>query len=558
MTKGSIWQLYPQQLNLSKKIAKLLNCLPVIGQLMLNRSIHSIDAANHFINQSWDHWPPLPNQDKCIQVIKELIEEKKPLIVYGDYDVDGVTSTAILVDILRKAGNPVDFIAPHRFNDGYGLNMNRMAEIAKKNYAGLITIDCGVSNYDEINQLKTENPDIKVIIIDHHKCPAKLPPADAIVNPQLAPDDHPAHHLCSAALIDYIFRTTPLAGINTDDYIDLAAIGLVSDVMPLTNLNRWYVKKGLDAIKTNPRPAILELCIKARINHQTITTRDIGFGIGPRLNAPGRLGDPKPVVELLLSTDINTIQEQIQAIEKLNNRRRNIGEKIQQDIESQLEDDTSISEQKGIICAGQFWHMGVIGINASKLVNKFNKPAIVIGFDGDIARGSARSVPGINIYNIIKKCAPNLDHFGGHSQAAGFSLKPTNIIEFKKTFIKYCNEIEAESTVPRLQIDTELTLNQINLEFINELEKLEPHGEGNPKPIFYSRVKLVDARKVGKTNAHLKCRFEQDGTIIDGIGFNLGETLSTITKQEIQIVFNVSKNEFRGTITPQIELIEIK
>ncbi len=558
MSKGSIWQLYPKQQPLSEKIAAYLNCLPIIGQLLLNRSIRSIEEAEHFINQTWTKWDQLPNQPKLMAHIKTLIKAKASICVYGDYDVDGVTSTAMMVNILKHAGCNVDFISPHRFNDGYGLNMHRMHEIARKKYDACITVDCGISNHAEITELKSQCPAMIVLIIDHHKCPETLPPADAIVNPQLADENHPARHLCTAALIDYLFRTSPIADIDPDMHVDFCALGLISDVMPLTKLNRWYVKKGLDAIKTNPRPAILELCIQAKVNHETITTRDVGFGLGPRLNAPGRLGDPRPVVELLLSTDTISIRSQIKEIEKLNNKRRNIGEKIQKDIENQLSAEPEIGSQKGIICAGQYWHMGVIGINASKLVNKFHKPAIVIGFDGDIARGSARSIPGVNIYKIIQKCDAVLDRFGGHSQAAGFSLKPQNIIEFKKEFIKHCNELNDESTTPRMVIDAELPLNEISLSLIDELSQLEPFGEANPQPVFYTSANLIDAKKVGKTSAHLKCRFEQNGTIMDGIGFNLADALHKITAQKTNIAFTVSKNDFNGKVTPQVELIEIK
>lgn len=528
----------------------------MIGQLMLNRSIQTIKEAEHFMHQTWDDWPTLPHQDKFIEHVTTLIEKKAAICVYGDYDVDGVTSTAMMVDMLRQAGARVDYISPHRFNDGYGLNIHRMNEIAKKKYDALITVDCGVSNAKEIQQLKSIRPNITILILDHHKCPAELPNADAIVNPQLADETHPARHLCSAALIDYIFRTTPIADIDPSQYIDLAAIGLVADVMPLTKLNRWYVKKGLDEIKTNPRPAILELCINAKVNHQAITTKDIGFGIGPRLNAPGRLGDPRPVVELLLTTDPHQIREKVTMIETLNKNRRSIGEKIQKDIEEQLKANNNITNQNGIVCSGQFWHMGVIGINASKLVNKYNKPAIVIGFDTDIARGSARSIPGVNIYNIIKKCANTLDHFGGHSQAAGFSLNPNQIVAFKEAFMTHCEDIN--TTQPALVLDAQINLHQISLSFIDELEQLEPHGEGNPKPVFYAMAQLLDAKKVGKTQAHLKCRFEQDGRIIDGIGFNLADRIKSITNPQVQIAFQVSKNEFNGRITPQLEIIDIK
>ena len=443
----TIWQVFPSQDDIATKVAAQLQCSTTVAQLLLNRSISSIDQARCFLNEEWNEWPLLPNQDTFANELNKLIENKANICVYGDYDVDGVTSTAILVSLLRQTECNVDYISPHRFNDGYGLNIQRIREVANKKYDALITVDCGVSNKIEIDELLRLAPSTKVLMIDHHKCPQELPNATAIINPQLAEPTHPAYHCCAAALVDYIFRTSSIQNINPDGFIDLVAIGLIADIMPLTNLNRWYVKQGLAAIQQEPRQAILELCISARVHHETISSHDIGFGIGPRMNAPGRLGDPRPVVELLLSNDNQFIQSQVQKIEQINNKRRSIGEKIQIDIDNQIKEDNTIINDKGIICSGQFWHMGIIGINASKLVNKYNKPAVVIGFEDELARGSARSVPGVNIYKILQECEDLLDHFGGHSQAAGFSLKPENIVEFKQKFISY-HAIKSNRKIP--------------------------------------------------------------------------------------------------------------
>ena len=558
MSQAFTWHYYPEQSNLSTKIGAHFNCDPLIGQLMLNRSVQTIDDATHFLNHTWNDWPQLPNQAELMQGMKALINRQAAVCVYGDYDVDGVTSTAMMVQLLQQSGCRVDYIVPHRFNDGYGLAMHRMTNIANKRYDALITVDCGISNAAEIDALKAMHPAIEVYIIDHHKCPDALPNASAIVNPQLASEDHPARHLCTAALIDYMFRTTPDMGLPVDDFIDLAAIGLVADVMPLTKLNRWYVNKGLHAIRTQPRPAILELCYHAKVNPRAISSRDIGFGIGPRLNAPGRLGDPRPSVEILLCLDALECAKKAQSIEQLNKKRRLIGQQIQADIQQQLSNTPHLTASPSIVCSGQFWHMGVIGINASRLVDQYCKPAIVIGFDSEVARGSARSVPGVNIYNIIQKCAHTLTHFGGHSQAAGFQLDPNNIQAFKDAFMTHSQSIPPASQKKVIQLDAELPLSRISLELIDEIEACEPFGEGNPRPLFYAKVNLVDGKKVGKTHAHLKCRFEQDHAIIDGIGFDLGPRLNLLRSPNVCIAFHVSTNNYMGRIKPQLELIDIQ
>ena len=558
MTIKNRWQIFPNQTTIANKIAETLHCLPIIGQLLLNRNVKNITEASQFLNPNWTHFPKLPNQDLFIKEFTNLVNNKAAICVYGDYDADGVTSLTIMVDILKKLGCNVAYIAPHRLNDGYGLNNHRMEEVARKKFDALITLDCGISNKKEIDLLQSLNPSIKVLIIDHHKCPETLPNADAIINPQLAETTHPARNLCTAGIIDYIFRSSPIDDINIDEYEDLVAIGLIADVMPLTQLNRWYVKKGLESIQKNPRKAILELCINAKTHTESITCKDIAFGIAPRLNAAGRLGDPTIAVKTLLEESPEKLAEFTKELEKINTKRKTIGESIQKDINKQLDDQDS-SMNTGIICSGQFWHMGIIGINAARIVDKYHKPAIVIGFNDDIARGSARSIPNVNIYNIIKECSDNLEHFGGHPQAAGFSLKPTNITAFKKQFIEKCNEsINQDNLTKRIIIDAAINLKDITLNFIDELAKLEPYGEANPQPTFTASVNLIEAKKVGQKQNHLKCRFEQDGSITDGIGFNLAHKLEFINQQQVNILFTVSKNNFNGKITPQIELIDIQ
>ena len=414
-----------------------------------------------------------------------------------------------------------------------------------------------ISNKNEIDELKLLQPSIIILIIDHHKCPEELPNATVIINPQLANENHPARHLCTAGIIDYLFRATPIENVDINQYIDLVAIGLIADVMPLINLNRWYVTKGIESIKQKPRQSILELCINAKVHHETITCKDIAFGIAPRLNAAGRLGDPTIAVKTLLETQSNELENTVNELERINTKRKTIGESIQQDINKQLE--STNNSNSGIICSGQFWHMGIIGINAARIVEKYHKPAIVIGFDDTSARGSARSIPNINIYNIIKECSDFLNHFGGHSQAAGFSLEPKNINAFKTLFINKCNEqINQTQLKKQITIDAKISLKLITLNFIDELLKLEPFGESNPQPVFIANATMLEAKKVGKLQNHLKCRFEENGAIIDGIGFNLANKLSEINNQQIQIIFHISKNNFNGKITPQLEIIDIK
>jgi single-stranded-DNA-specific exonuclease len=554
----TVWEVFEAN-DLSHKIATHLRCLPIVAQLMLNRQVATVHDAQSFLTDTWDEWPLLPNQSELMAHIQALVDHQAAICVYGDYDVDGVTSTAILVTILRQLGCRVDYIAPHRFTDGYGLNPNRMIGIAERGYDALITVDCGVSNYQEIEALKQMAPTMVVLIIDHHKCPATLPKADAIVNPQLAEPDHPARHLCAAALVDYLFRTSPIAGADVDDYADLVAIGLVADVMPLTRLNRWYVKRGLARIQSQPREALRSLCITAGINTQHATAQTIGFGIGPRLNAPGRLGDPKPVVEWLLSTDPTRVNALVRDIEAMNLKRRSIGDTIQADIDNQLAEDPTEITHKGLFLSGQYWHMGIIGINASRLVNRYNKPVVIVAFDGDMARGSARSVPGVNMYAILKECSQYLTHFGGHSQAAGFSLHAGNIPAFKQAYREACDRaMDHSDSLQRLRIDAILPLSQVSLDFIDAIDQLAPFGEGNPQPLFYADATMVEARSVGQKKNHIKFRFTQDTAVMDGIGFDMADRVSAIRTQRVWVAFHVSKNDFGGQLTPQLQVIDIK
>lgn len=553
----TIWQVYPQQQALAAKIGRHFHCSPIIGQLLLNRSIQTVSDAQAFLDRSWTAFPELPNQALFLSYFYDLIDHRTPICVYGDYDADGVTAISMMVQIIQSLGGIVDFIAPHRFNDGYGLNLNRMHEIARKKYGALITLDCGVSNRHEIDALKQLSPTIRVLMIDHHRCPDILPAADCIVNPQLAPSSHPARNLCTAALIDYIFRQSNNPSICMDDYCDLVAIGLVCDVMPLLGLNRWYVHRGIAHIRQTPRPSILELCVRARIHHSKLTAHDIGFSIGPRLNAAGRLGDPTPAVDFLCETDRHAVSAKGAVLDQLNMKRRSIGASIQTAIDSVINADT-VKGTKGISCAGEFWHMGIIGINAARVVGKYHKPTVIIGYTDGIARGSARSIPGVNMHQILTECQDYLTHFGGHAQAAGFSLLPKNIPAFQKKYASVCQTMVSDKDlIPSQTVDQHIHLRDITIDFIESLSVLEPFGEGNPRPTFMATVRILEAKKVGQTGAHLKLRLEQDACIIDGIGFNLAHLIERCHHQA-HCMFYVSINAFNGQLMPQIECIDIQ
>lgn len=559
------WQLFPENPEVRLKLAHKLNIHPIVAQVMLNRNIGSLSDAYAFLGQhdyTGDCQFPDTILDPVMTLINEAIAEKKRVMLWGDYDVDGMTSTAQMMTFFGKFEVPVSFRIPNRFKEGYGLHISVVEQLQQDNIDLLLILDCGVSNVKEITEIKTHTQ-AKVIVIDHHKLPDSLPPFDGMLNPKELEDSHYLAHLCTAGLVYYLIQTycdRYQIDWESDDYIDLAALGTVADIAKLAGYNRHLVRHGLRVLTARHNIGIKMLLKESKFDKKNVGSRDVGFVIAPRLNSSGRLADASLGVQLLLASDEKKAQFFAQKCEKMNVDRRKIDQHIFNECVDRVEAGQLMNNHI-IVVAGENWHAGVIGITASKLVGKYHRPVVIIAYDQHIGRASGRSCGEVDLYGLLKSCQSHFLTFGGHKQAAGFSIDPLHISAFIRAVTDVANvSVEVKDLAPILSVDSFINVSDISLNLIDDLAQLDPYGQGNEEPIFYTdQLEPVDFKAVGD-GTHLKATFVDSSgrVVIDGIGFGLSHLIQKLHKKSVSLAFHVTKNEWNGTVKPQIQLVDIK
>jgi single-stranded-DNA-specific exonuclease len=553
------WLLYPSHSDLSEKVAQKLGLSPLLAQLLLNRNIRSLDQARIFLNPSLtaDSQFDAALLTGLLDLIKRCIADKTPILLYGDYDVDGMTSVSMMAHFLRCVGALVHIYVPHRQTEGYGLNAGVVDTLKHYEAKLLITLDCGISNAHEISLVKALG--VSVAVLDHHTLPDLLPPADVILNPKSLHESSPLYTLCTAGIVYKCLEFFAQNGLDIDPkpYLDLAALGTIADVAHLQGENRRLVAEGLPYISKGLRPGIKALLETADFKRTSVSVRDVGFTIAPRLNAAGRLDSARLGVNLLLCDDYEEAEHLAAKLHTLNESRKALGTVIFQEACERLVGHTA----PVIALASSQWHPGVIGIIASRLAEKFSKPTVLISVQDGLGRGSARSVGTVNIYEILKVFSSSFVTFGGHKEAAGFSINESEIDAFCTHIHEQSPQLlNEEDLCHTLDIDAELTLDHVGMELIDELSKLGPFGQGNPVPTFSSKsLKVVEARPVGN-GQHLKFTFSNLSRtkIVDGIGFGLGEKLSEAYKPEVEVAFSLDINHWGGQTLPQLSVIDLK
>mgnify|MGYP005842363273 CR=1 FL=1 len=492
---------------------------------------------------------PLPNNFKDIHKasnrIKSAILNNEKITIVGDYDVDGVVSTTIIVDFFDKINYKVDYIIPNRFEHGYGLSPKIVDMIDK----GLvITVDNGISAIEASNKLKNKNIDL--IITDHHTVGEKLPHALAIINPKQDDCTFEFKEICGAQVAWYLcaaIKKELNLDVNMGEFLDLLALAIIADIMPMTALNYTMVKQGLKKIKTSKREAFKKL--NEIMPKQSLVSDDVGFFIAPKLNSAGRMDDASIALAFLLSKNSFEANDSLQLLEELNSFRKT----LQQDItkKAQLE---SNENDNAIVVWGENWHEGVIGIVASQISNKFKRPAFIFSINNGIAKGSARANGHVNLYELITKTSHLLKGYGGHKNAAGLSLDADNLEEFKAIINKQLQNQEDSLHIEPKTIG-ELDVNAVDLDFISIIEKFEPYGLQNHKPIFkVSNVQLLKYELIGKDKNHLKLILNSDGVVFEALKFNDSNTNFNKT---LDLIVSLNKNEFRGQVNIQFLIQEI-
>lgn len=492
---------------------------------------------------------PSPESFKDIDLatkrVKQAILNNEKITIVGDYDVDGVISTTIMIDFFNTIGYHVDYIIPNRFEHGYGLS----PKIAQLITEGLvITVDNGISAVEASKLLASKGIDL--IITDHHTIPKELPVALAIINPKQDDCTFEFKDICGAQVAWYFcaaIKNEMNLKADMSAFLDILSIAIIADIMPMTSLNYTMVKHGLKKIKTSKRPALIAL--NDLMQKSNFTSDDIGFFIAPKLNSAGRMEDASTALSFLLSKNKEEANIALEQLNELNNYRKILQEEISQKAINEV-----TSEDNAIIVWGEDWHEGVIGIVASKLSNKYKKPAFIFSINEDVAKGSARANGNINLHSIISQASSLLLGFGGHKNAAGLSLKKEHLEEFKATINR---AIEACDDSLHIEPHTlgELDVNSVDLEFIEIIEQYEPYGLDNLKPIFkVSNAQVINSMLFGKDKNHLKLVLNSSGFIFEAIKFN---TKTTVVKEEIDIIVSLNKNEFRGDIKAQFLVHQI-
>lgn len=548
------WQVLPREPNSAKKLANALRIPILLAQLLLNRGLENPVQANYFLFPKLSdlHNPfLLRDMHRAVFRIGQAIANKEKIMIYGDYDVDGLTSTALIYHFLHKLTPHVDCYIPHRIYEGYGLNIEAIKKIAAQGFGLIITTDCGISDNKAI--ILARHLGLDVIVVDHHQLPPDLPPAYAIINPKRPGCSFPFKELAGVgvsfnliiALRQYLkdhgvwgANETP----NLKAYLDLVALGTIADIVPLIDENRILVKYGLEVLKETDRPGLNALKAVSGLNH-TLNAWDVAFRLAPRLNAAGRIAEPILALRLLISEDIQEAQKLAEQLDQLNKERQRLEERVWK------EANRLVKETGHCVLANPDWHPGVIGIVAGRLTETFNQPTILISLWQGQGRGSGRSLNGFNLYQALHHCASHLKSYGGHEQAAGLKIMPENLEKFINQFEELVRDGFGDY-VPKLYVDAEVDLAEINGNFLQYLPLFEPHGLGNPEPTFCSKpVKIKQSTIVNER--HLKLLVGQNDVMFEAIGFNFSN-FHPLPKY-VKLIF-VPYQE----IWQQIQLIKLK
>ncbi len=523
-----------------------------LSSLLRARGVDTPEKAERFLYPDVSHLHDpflMQGMDKAVRVIRAAIQEDWPVIVYGDYDVDGVCATSILLETLREMGAKPDFRIPSRHGEGYGLNCDAVREMAKTHRL-LITVDCGVTNHEEVKLAQLLG--MKVIVTDHHQLADTPSPADVVLNPLLG--DYPFRRLCGAGVA--LKLTQALLGMEAVlRRIDLAALATVADIVPLIDENRVIVREGLRRMAEGNRPGMAALMAVSDV-HPPVNAGHVGFRLAPRLNAGGRLEDASQGVLLLTAPDRETADPIAMHLQEANAQRQAIEQDITQQAMAMIPENVDFLTDRIIILMGEGWNHGVIGLAAGRICEKYHFPTIVLTKNEEgVAVGSCRSIPGVNIHGMLSTCKDLFLRFGGHEQAAGLTMQAEFLPELRRRMNLAINEnCDLRCYIPQKEYDLSVRLQDVNLDMIDHLDLLQPTGYGNPNPVFLARGShLQQARRVGQNRNHLKVTLLDGATIRDGIAFGKGD-LADEGLETVDVLFTPERNEFRGHVTPQLQV----
>lgn len=542
-----------------RKVEMLVNGLtisPLVATMLINRGLDTIESARSFLfdHESF-HDPYLfPDMNKAVTRIKQAVDSAEPILIYGDYDADGVSSTTVLMKTFQELGaNNVQYYIPNRLKEGYGPNEQAFRQAAGMGIKLIITVDNGIAAVDEAKVAKELGIDL--IITDHHEMGPTLPEAYATIHPKLPGCTYPFHELAGVGVALKLAQA--LLGRVPDQLLEIAVIGTIADLVSLKGENRLIAKQGLAKMNGTNNPGLKAILKLAGVQLSSITEETIGFVLAPRINAVGRLEDADLAVKLLLTDDAAEATDLAEQMDALNKQRQSLASQMTDEAMEEIEKNFPLAKNRVLVIGREGWHPGVIGIVASRIVEKYYRPTIIFSYDREsgLAKGSARSIPGFNLFNNLSTCRDILPHFGGHPMAAGMTVKMTDVNELRQRLNKLAIEqLTEEDLIPVTPLDAQIELSSVDLKTIDEINLLAPFGMDNPKPkLFMSDVQIVNMRKIGSDQNHLKMTVAKCGSSLDGVGFGLGAYADQISPLAgISLIGELSINEWNHIRKPQI------
>ena len=552
------WEYYDTDAKEIKKIENEYNVSNLVATVIYNKNIQS--SIDVFLNPTRkDFYNPflMPDMEIAVNRVIKAIENNEKVIIYGDYDVDGITSITVLKKFLQDRGLVVDSYIPNRLDEGYGLNKKAIDYIVSKNYTLMITVDCGISGIEEVEYANSLG--LETVITDHHEPAEVLPNALAVVDAKRKDNKYPFNQLAGVGVVFKLIQAISIK-FNLEEkeylkFLDIVCVGTISDIVPLVDENRVISKLGLKLVAVTKNIGLRALLNAAGCKN--IDSTAISFGIAPRVNACGRLGFEQEALNLFLTDNIVEAQEIAKRLNKYNSDRQQKEVKIFNDAIKMIEEGEK--NKKCIILGKENWHHGVIGIVSSKVTEMYYKPSILICFEGDEGKGSGRSVQGFDLHETLTKCPNYIERFGGHSMAIGITIKKSDFENFKNDVEQYVENTNIDELVPIIKIDKEITIEDMNIKTVNDLKALEPYGEANKMPIFIYKNLKIDSIRALSEGKHIKLTLRDKNVVFDAIGFNMGKLVNEyLLGEKVDIVGSLELNKFNGRESIQINLKDMR
>lgn len=550
------WLCSPAVSGVSNEITQQFGEL--LGGVMLSRGITSLDRAKEFFGCSSLSDPMLlRDMETAVEVIRQALDEGKKITVYGDYDCDGVTATAMLYGYLDAMGAEADFYIPDR-SEGYGMNIPALEKILDRGTELIITVDNGVSAAEEAEYIRSRGA--QLVITDHHQPPEELPVCDACVDPHRPDDNSPFKDICGAGVVLKL-----LCALEEDEelimeqYAELAAVGTIGDVMPLIGENRYIVRRGIEEIRSSQNIGIDRLLRTAGVAPENVDASSVAFSICPRINAAGRMAGADKAVQLLMTESPEQASLLSEELNLVNEQRRAEEARIMQDVDRQLESDPRILKERVLVVSGEGWHHGVIGIVAARLLEKYGKPVLMISSENGEARGSARGIDGFSIYRLLSGCSRVLTKFGGHPKAGGFSLPADRVEDFRQMVYAFCREYYPKMPEYTVSADMEITGDSLTEDALNSLAQLEPCGEGNQRPVFLLKNCMVLSKRALKEGRYTSFEAQSGGVKLKALCF--GIPFARFFPEQgsmVDIIATAELNEFRGVKSVTLKVQELR